>query len=60
MKSAHTYRQNAADCMKLAGEANDAFAKAALAELAAEFSKAADAIEHERDQNGTIKHRRAS
>jgi hypothetical protein len=46
--------------MKLAREANDAFAKAALAELAAEFSKAADAIEHERDQNGTIKHRRAS
>ncbi len=45
MKTPKEYRQQAADCLKLADEASDAYAKAALMELAAEFRKAADAAE---------------
>ena len=44
MKTPEEYRQHAADCLKLADESGEAYAKAALMELAAEFRKAADAV----------------
>ncbi len=45
MDTRKEYRQRADDCLKLANEANQAYAKAALTELAAEFRKAADIVE---------------
>jgi hypothetical protein len=44
MSTPKEYRQQAADCLKLASETTQAFAKAALAELASEFRETADKI----------------
>ena len=57
MNTPRAYKRNAADCLKLAGEANDAYVKAALTEFAAEFSEAADTIEQERNEDATIERR---
>ncbi len=59
MKSPRVYRERASDCLKLAREANNAYAKAALTELAAEFSQAADTIEQEGNQDAASERRRA-
>ena len=45
MNTPKAYRQQAVDCLKLASETTQAYAKAALAELAREFHETADKIE---------------
>jgi hypothetical protein len=45
MDTPKEYRQRAADCLKLADEAPEAYVKAALIEHAAELVQAADLIE---------------
>jgi hypothetical protein len=45
MNTPKEYRQQAADCLKLAGEAHEAYARDALADLATEFLETADKIE---------------
>ena len=45
MNTPKEYRQQAADCLKLASETTQAYAKAALAKLASEFRETADKIE---------------
>jgi hypothetical protein len=41
------FRQQAQDCLKLAREARNAYAREAMTELAEEFSKAAELLEHQ-------------
>jgi hypothetical protein len=48
--SAMEFRQRAIDCLRLAKEATDVYAKAALTELATEFRQKAEAIDR-RDRN---------
>jgi hypothetical protein len=45
MPTAKEYRREAQECVELAKVARDQFAKQAMAELAEEFNKAADALE---------------
>ena len=45
MNTPKEYRQQAADCLKLASETAQSYAKAALAELTSEFRETADKIE---------------
>jgi hypothetical protein len=45
MPTAKKYRRQAQECVELAKVAKDVFAKQAMAELAEEFNKAADALE---------------
>jgi hypothetical protein len=45
MNTPKEYRQQAADCLKLAGEAHEAYARAALTDLADELRETADKIE---------------
>ena len=54
MDTPKQYRQQAADCLKLAGESHEAYARAALADLANEFRETADQIERraKREQAG--------
>jgi hypothetical protein len=40
------YRHQAGECLALAGEATELYAKAALLELAAEFREKAEGLEH--------------
>ena len=54
MNTPKEYRQQAADCLKLAGEAHEAYARAALTDLANEFRETADKVERleQREQAG--------
>ena len=54
MNTPKEYRQRAADCLKLASEAQEIYAPAALTDLATEFLDITDKIEHrsKRDQSG--------
>jgi hypothetical protein len=54
MNTPKQYRQQAADCLKLAGEAHEAYARAALADLADELRETADEVERraKREQAG--------
>jgi hypothetical protein len=45
MNTPKEYRQQADDCLKLASETTQAYAKTALVELASEFLETADKIE---------------
>ena len=45
MPTAKEYRRQAQECLELAKVARDLYAKQAMAELAEEFNKAADALE---------------
>ena len=45
MPTAKEYRRQAQECLDLAKVATDLYAKRAMAELAEEFNKAADALE---------------
>jgi hypothetical protein len=45
MPTANEYRQQARECLELAKEAQDLYAKEAMAELAKEFSTAAELLE---------------
>jgi hypothetical protein len=45
MNTPKQYRQQAADCLKLAGETDQAYARAALADLADELRETADKVE---------------
>jgi hypothetical protein len=47
MRTAQEYRQQAQDCLKLAKEAKDIYAKEAMSELAEEFRKVAELLEHQ-------------
>ena len=47
MRTAQEYRQQAQDCLKLAKEAKDIYAKEAMSELAEEFCKVAELLEHQ-------------
>jgi hypothetical protein len=51
MPTAKEYRQQAKECVELAKAAKDLYAKEAMAELAEEFSKIADLLEHPRGAN---------
>ena len=46
MPMAKEYRQQARDCLELARTATNPFAKQSMMELADEFNKAADELEH--------------
>ncbi len=46
--TAKEYRQQAKECLDLAKAAKDLYAKEAMAELAEEFSKTAELLEHPR------------
>jgi hypothetical protein len=53
MNTPKQYRQQAADCLKLAGEEHEAYARAALADLADELRETADKVERaKREQAG--------
>ena len=45
MNTPKEYRQQAADCLKLAGEAHEAYVRAALTDLANELRETADEVE---------------
>jgi hypothetical protein len=45
MDTAAEYRQRATACLRLASEASEPYVKAALTELAVEFSSLADSVE---------------
>ena len=47
MRTAQEYRQQAQDCLKLAKEAKDIYAKEAMSEFAEEFRKVAELLEHQ-------------
>ena len=46
MPTPKEYRHQAEECLALAGEATEFYAKAALLELAAEFREKAEGLEH--------------
>jgi hypothetical protein len=46
MSTPKEYRHRAADCLKLASEAQEIYVRAALTDLATEFLEIADKIEH--------------
>jgi hypothetical protein len=48
MPTAKEYRQQAKECLDLAKAAKDLYAKEAMTELAEEFSKTAELLEHPR------------
>ena len=50
------FRQRAIDCLRLAEEATDAYAKVALTDLATEFRQRAEASER-RDRRSQERHR---
>jgi hypothetical protein len=45
MNTPEEYRQQAADCLRLAGEADQAYVRAALTDLAHELRETADEVE---------------
>jgi hypothetical protein len=47
MPTSKEYRQRAKGCLQLASTANDFYVKAALAELAADFTKMAESLDAE-------------
>ena len=51
MPTAKEYRRQAQECLELAKMARDLYAKQAMAELAEEFDKTADALEPNRPLN---------
>ena len=56
MSSAKVYRRRAEECAQLANEATEVYVKVALAELAAEFARLADAMEQESERGRTPSH----
>jgi molecular chaperone GrpE (heat shock protein) len=46
MPTPKLYRRQAEDCVELANEATELYAKTALLELAAEFRESAERLEH--------------
>ena len=54
MNTPKQFRQQAVDCLKLAGETHEAYARAALTDLANEFRETADKVERreKREQAG--------
>ena len=52
MPTAKEYRQQAQDCLELAGEATEPYAIRAMMELAEEFNKAADELERKSFHQG--------
>jgi molecular chaperone GrpE (heat shock protein) len=55
MPTPKLYRRQAKDCVELANEATELYAKTALLELAAEFRESAERLEHRmQDQKGNL------
>jgi hypothetical protein len=54
MPTAKEYRRQAQECVEPAKVAKDVFAKQAMAELAEEFNKAADALERKSALNRRV------
>jgi hypothetical protein len=48
MPTPNEYREQAKECLELAKEAKDLYAKEAMVELAEEFGAAAELLEHRR------------
>ena len=60
MPTPEEFRKNAEDCLKLALETNETYAKMALIELATEFRVMAEHLEREAQRTDEIRHRRSS
>jgi hypothetical protein len=60
MSSAEVYRRRAEECAQLANEATEVYVKVALAELAAEFARLADAMEQESERGRAAAQKRAA
>jgi len=56
MPTPKLYRRQAEDCVELANEATELYAKTALLELAAEFRESAERLEHHAGTKRAILH----